>query len=190
MPAQTAKTKKKKLFHFLLTPALGAALALPFLAALSCPAHGADKAPVQNTALQKTGQGQLQNTPQPQKNPEDETYTYQSGGRRDPFLSLIYTAQQAQKKKSVLGRPPLEQYAVSDFMLEAVVTRAGLPSYALVRLPNGKDYILNVGAKVGINGGRVTKIGRDYIVVRETTADFKGRRSAHKIILKLRKQEE
>ena len=176
MPVLTAKTRK--LSHFLITAAFSAAFAL------SCPAYGADKAPVQNTP-----QGQIQNTPQ-QQNPEDETYKYQSSGRRDPFLSLIYTAKQAQKKKSVLGRPPLEQYAVSDFTLEAVVTRAGLPSYALVKLPNGKDYILNIGEKAGINGGTVTKIGPDYIAVRETTTDFSGRRSAHTIILKLRKQEE
>lgn len=167
---------------------------LPVIAslALSSPACGADKAPLHQAAAgQKTpaAQGTIQGQKQAQ-NPEDETYTYQSGGRRDPFLSLVYTAQQAQKKKVIMGRPPLEQYAVSDFSLEAIVTRQGSHSYALVRLPNGKDYILGKGETVGINRGKVTEIGSDYIAVREITTDFRGNRTAHTIILKLRKQEE
>ena len=176
MERRTAKTKSKK-----------ALLVLPLIAvslAFFRPAYPADKTappPQQTTQNSKNPQAQ---------NPEDEAYTYRSGGRRDPFLSLVYVAQQAQKKKSVAGQPPLEQYAVSDFILEAIVTRSGAPSYALVRLPNGKDYILNMGEKVGLNGGEVTKIGSDYVAVREVTTDFMGRRTAHTIILKLRKQEE
>ncbi len=173
MKGLTAKTKR-------------ALFILPLIAgilSLSCPAYPADKAAA---APQKPA---AQGNPQ-QQGPEDEAYTYQSGGRRDPFLSLVYVAQQAQKKKSVLGQPPLEQYAVSEFVLEAIVTRSGAPSYALVRLPNGKDYILSRGKKVGLNGGEVTKIGSDYVAVREVTTDFRGRRTVHTIILKLRKQEE
>lgn len=153
-------------------------------AAICCPSWAASASVQQTAAGQKTAvtQGQAQK-------PEDETYNYQSGGRRDPFLSLVYSAQQAEKKKRAVGRPPLEQYEVSEFQLEAIVTGKGLPSYALVKLPNGKDYVLKEGETAGVNEGKVIQIAPDHIVVRETTTDLRGKRASHNIILKLRKQE-
>lgn len=122
--------------------------------------------------------------------PEDEVYTYQSSGRRDPFLSLIYEAEAARKKQKNQMRIPIEQYDVDQMALEAIVTGNGIPSYALVRLPNGKHYTLREGSVAGANRGKVVQIAPDHIVVRETVRDLTGRMNIHNVILKLRTEEE
>ena len=123
------------------------------------------------------------------QNPGNEAYSYHSAGRRDPFLSLIYTAKEAQKKQKSRVRVPIEQYELDQMSLEAIVTGKGIPSYALVKLPNGKHYTLSVGSTVGANRGKVVEIAPDHIVVRETVKDLTGRTSTHETILKLRKEE-
>ncbi len=122
--------------------------------------------------------------------PGDEAYTYQSAGRRDPFLSLIYVAKEARKKEKSRLRIPLEQYPVDQMVIEAIITGPGIPSYALVRLPNGKHYNLRIGTVAGVNRGRVIRITPGRVVVRETVTDLTGKKSTHEITLKLRKEEE
>ncbi|MDA8388324.1 MAG: pilus assembly protein PilP [Nitrospiraceae bacterium] len=116
----------------------------------------------------------------------NQSHAYRSAGRRDPFLSLIYAAVRA--KEEMKGRMliPLEQYEVNQMTLVAVIMGPGIPSYALVRLPDGKHYSLRYGSVVGINKGKVVKITPDHIVVQETVTDFMGRKNTRETVLKLR----
>ncbi len=175
-------------------PAILLALAAACPQAAAAQAGPAMAAPGAPSVRVQTGKAQpnqvpgqaVVNTPKP----EDEVYTYQSAGRRDPFLPLIYTAKQAQEKQKSQLRIPLEQYEVSKMIIEAIVTGPGIPSYALVRLPNGKHYTLVKGSVAGVNKGRVVEITPDDVVVRETVTDLTGKKSTHETILKLRKEEE
>lgn len=117
-------------------------------------------------------------------------HPYQSAGRRDPFLSLVYEAIQARKASRGLSLMPLERYGLSQIALVAIVSGPGIPSYALVGLPNGKHYVLKCGSVVGTNKGRVISIAPDHLVVRETVTDLTGRKITRETVLKLRVQEE
>lgn len=117
-------------------------------------------------------------------------HPYQSTGRRDPFLSLVYQAIQARKARRGHALMPLERYSISQMTLVAIVSGPGIPSYALVGLPDGKHYILRCGSVAGINKGRVVSIAPDHLVVRETVTGLTGKKITRETVLKLRVQEE
>lgn len=120
--------------------------------------------------------------------PEDQSFTYDPSGRRDPFLSLVYVQKQALlNKKKKLG-VPLEEYDLSQFQLLAVVISGH--RYAMVKLPNGKYYDLRIGMAAGVNGGHVVSIARDSVTIVESVADFKGVKHNNAVTLRLRKEEE
>jgi len=123
--------------------------------------------------------------------PEEETYSYESSTRRDPFYSLISAAKLAEKKKRRTGSP-LEEYDLNEIKLVAIVADASkdLNKYALVKLPSGKHYTLKEGTPIGVRSGKIVKISPDAIVIQEVATDFRGRQYPKVVTLKLREQEE
>lgn len=117
-----------------------------------------------------------------------ERYDYSSGGRRDPFLSIIESAKKAREKKRPKGLVPLEDYDLSQVNLIAIVWDEEMYR-ALVGLPNGKYYTLREGTSVGLHGGKVVRIARDRLVVREYIRDYKGNLRPEDTVLRLRKEE-
>ncbi|MFO0751765.1 MAG: pilus assembly protein PilP [Thermodesulfovibrionales bacterium] len=112
-------------------------------------------------------------------------YDYSAKDRRDPFVPLIRKAEQ--EKKRVLA--PMERYASEEVKLVAVLW-SGKGYYALITLPDGKSYTLREGTKLGPNGGKVLRISRDSVVIREQIKDYRGAVSPRDITLKLRREEE
>jgi len=94
------------------------------------------------------------------------------GKYRNPFQSYI-----ALSKGKAADRPrrgPLECCELSQFRLLAVV--AGKESsYALVRAPDNKSYVIRRGDAVGLKGGRVVRIYRGGLTVREYIRDEDGK---------------
>lgn len=117
----------------------------------------------------------------------DEQYTYESKGRRDPFLSLVTITKQKPIKKK--GASPFESYDVNEIKLLAIAWDEN-KHYALIMLPNGKAYTITEGMTLGLEGGKVTKINKDSVVVREYIKDYKGDLKPRDSILKLHKGEE
>ncbi|MEW5744810.1 MAG: pilus assembly protein PilP [Nitrospirota bacterium] len=126
--------------------------------------------------------------PVPDKEPEKETaaaYEYTALGRRDPFTPLVVKADTDKKK----GVPPIENYEVSEFKLIAVLWgRDGY--YAVITLPDGKSYTIREGMRLGLHKGKVFRILRDTVVIREQVRDYSGVVSAKDTVLKLRREEE
>lgn len=117
----------------------------------------------------------------------DAQYTYESKGRRDPFLSLVTITKQKPIKKK--GASPFESYDVNEIKLLAIAWDEK-KHYALIMLPNGKAYTITEGMTLGLEGGKVTKINKDSVVVREYIKDYKGDLKPRDSILKLHKGEE
>jgi Tfp pilus assembly protein PilP len=119
-------------------------------------------------------------------------YTYKSGERRDPFLSIIEAtrAQREAKKKGTKGQQqqPLENYNLTQIRLIAIVWNKNV-SIAQVGLPDNKFYTIKLGTSVGIHGGKVHEIKENAIVIREYKPDFKGILKAEDTVLSLRKEE-
>ncbi|MCG2710227.1 MAG: pilus assembly protein PilP, partial [Thermodesulfovibrionales bacterium] len=116
---------------------------------------------------------------------EEETYTYEKKGKRDPFVSLVVTATEKPKK----GHAPLENYDVSVIKILGIVwTDKG--NFATAVLPDGKAYTLRESMTIGIHEGKIQKINKDHIVIIERIKDYKGQLKSKETILKLREGEE
>jgi Tfp pilus assembly protein PilP len=67
-----------------------------------------------------------------------EAVAYDSEGRRDPFLSILESAKQAEKETDEEeGKLPIENYDISNFNLIAIVWEE-TQHMALVGLPDDK----------------------------------------------------
>ncbi|MBZ0157246.1 MAG: pilus assembly protein PilP [Alphaproteobacteria bacterium] len=112
-------------------------------------------------------------------------YDYNAKGRRDPFTPLIKKTEQENKR--ILT--PIERYTTDEVKLVAVLW-TGKGYYAVVTLPDGKSYTLREGTKLGPHGGKVLRISRDSMVIREQIKDYRGTVSPKDTTLKLRREEE
>jgi len=120
-----------------------------------------------------------------EKTVSPNSYEYNAKGRRDPFATLIVKAEPERKKSSV----PLENYGVNEFKLTAVLwSKSGL--YALVASPDGKNFSLGEGSTIGLHGGKVDKIMKDSVIIKEFLKDYRGNVKPNYTVLKLHREEE
>lgn len=114
---------------------------------------------------------------------EEEIYLYDKTGKRDPFVSLI------KKEEVVPGDTPLESYDVSAVRILGIVwNQKG--HFAEVILPDGKAYTVKEGMPIGVHKGKVQRITKSSIIVKENVKDYKGEIKSKETILKLREEEE
>ena len=130
---------------------------------------------------------QEQITPEKTKKVEHETINYDAKGKRDPFLSLVEITKQKPTRKR--GASPFESYDIDEIRLLAIASdKDGY--YALIRLPNKKNYTITKGMTLGLQGGKVIQITPDSVVIREYIKDYRGNMKPRDAILKLHKGEE
>ena len=158
-----------------------------FLPAAACKKK---KAPEKNRRpkrwhLQKSSQKQRKPSKRQPVIPEE--YKYDAKGRRDPFLSLVAVTKQKQIKKK--GASPFESYDIIEIKLLAIAWDKN-KYFALIRLPDKKTYTITEGMSLGLEGGKVEKIAKDSVVIREYIKDYRGDIKPRDTILKLHKGEE
>jgi type IV pilus biogenesis protein PilP len=117
---------------------------------------------------------------------EPEEYKYSAGGKRDPFLSLIVITKEKPTKKK--GATPFESYSLDEIRLLAIAS-SNNKNYALIQLPNGKTYTITRGMTLGMQGGKVEKISKGSVWIREYIKDYRGELKPRDTILKLHKGE-
>lgn len=117
--------------------------------------------------------------------PQQEEFTYNPSGRRDPFRSLIVTG----GKRNVDLLPPLQRREVSELKFVAVVW-GQLGTYGMLEMPDGKGYAVRIGTRVGPNRGVVKRITAKDLTVVEQYVDFFGETRTRDIVLDLRTREE
>lgn len=120
-----------------------------------------------------------------EKKPEP-AYSYNPGGRRDPFMPLIIKQAEKAKEKSVAGRPPLERYDIKEFKLTGILW-GGFGFNAMLEAPDGKGYFIRVGSVIGPNRGVVKRITQDSIVIEEKFKSYTGEAQAREIVVRLRR---
>ena len=142
--------------------ALGAALA--FLAAC-----GAPPPPPRRAAP----------APAPVKVIEDDTdkpkapvniYVYSPIGKRDPFANVFANKDVTPIKAGGHRAGPLEKYSLDSLRLSLTVTGTANP-LAMVEDPENRGWPVRLGDFIGTNGGKVTGIHRDEVIVTETITD-------------------
>jgi len=113
---------------------------------------------------------------------------YSSQGRIDPFVPLIKDQASMKKKiKKRIPRTPLERMALSQMKLVAIIRGQGRTTKALVEEATGKGYIVSSGTYIGLNGGRITTILKDRLLIEEEVENVLGKIVKQKRELKLRK---
>jgi len=116
-----------------------------------------------------------------------EEYKYDARGRRDPFLSPVVVTKEKQIKRK--GASPFESYDIAEIQLLAIAWDKN-KHFALIRLPDKKTYTITEGMSLGLEGGKVEKITRDSLVIRENIKNYRGDIQPRDTILKLHKGEE
>lgn len=114
---------------------------------------------------------------EPQKDKASETtvaavtysYNYNPVGKRDPFRSPIEDLKVDTRQVDDPGKgcnEPLCQWDIDQLKLVAVVTGDANPM-AMVEDPMGRGHIVRRNTKMGRQGGKVTQILRDEVIVTE-----------------------
>ncbi|MEW6214953.1 MAG: pilus assembly protein PilP [Nitrospirota bacterium] len=124
--------------------------------------------------------------PEETKKVEQEVYAYDAKGRRDPFLPLVTVLKQKPTVKK--GASPVESYGIDVIELIAIAWDKE-KYYALIMLPDKKSYTITEGATLGLHDGKVQKITKDMVVIREYIKDYRGDVKPRDSVLKLRKEE-
>ena len=117
----------------------------------------------------------------PKPSPEDDLklqapaniYVYSPIGKRDPFENQAVRQMgfgRAANKNPGRVKTPLEKWALDQLKLSMTVTGTATPM-AMVEDPDHRGWPVHIGDFIGQNGGKVTGIHRDDIVVTETITD-------------------
>lgn len=105
-----------------------------------------------------------------EKTPPSKTYAYDPKGKIDPFLPWTAGAEDASgsgnQVKRRIPRTPLEKVDLSQLKLVGVILSAS-GNKALVEETTGKGFVITQGTYIGINGGKVSKILKDKVIVEE-----------------------
>jgi type IV pilus assembly protein PilP len=98
-------------------------------------------------------------------------YVYSPIGKRDPFQNTTIVAR-GTAPVEVRGRAktPLEKWPLDQLKLSLTMTGTASPM-AMVEDPDHRGWPVHLGDFVGQNGGKVTGIHRDDVVVTETITD-------------------
>ena len=100
-----------------------------------------------------------------------DLFTYSPLGQRDPFESLL--KKEEESRQANVPRTPLEKFELSQFRIQAILIGKGAPR-AMVSAPDGKNYILKPGLKIGKHNGVIKDINKSAVVVEESTFDLAG----------------
>ena len=127
------------------------------------------------------GGGQAANAQRQIYAPEDEAtpeeavvaveFRYDAVDLKDPFRS--YVRRNQVDPEDVL-RSPLERFDLSQLVVTGIIWGSKKPR-ALIEDPTGKGYIVDEGAGIGKNKGRIVGIGDNRVVVKETYVDFQNK---------------
>jgi type IV pilus assembly protein PilP len=98
-------------------------------------------------------------------------YVYSPIGKRDPFQNTTKVARGISHIED-RGRPktPLEKWPLDQLKLSLTMTGTATP-LAMVEDPEHRGWPVHLGDFLGQNGGKVTGIHRDELVVTETITD-------------------
>jgi type IV pilus assembly protein PilP len=99
-------------------------------------------------------------------------YVYSPIGKRDPFQNQSVVQQGFGRSSANPGRvkTPLEKWPLDQLKLSLTVTGTATPM-AMVEDPERRGWPVRIGDFIGQNGGKVTGIHRDEIVITETITD-------------------
>lgn len=109
-------------------------------------------------------------------------YSYNALGKRDPFrnMSAETVVDNAGPKLDIECNEPLCHFEIDDLKVVAVISGDANP-LAMLEDPSHVGHIVHRNTKVGKQGGKVTAIERDCLVVTSYIAGADGKAQANKV---------
>lgn len=121
---------------------------------------------------------------------DEEAYTYEAAGRRDPFRPLITVRKPtAPVDEANMTCPPLQDFELASLRLVAIVW-GELGRKAMVKAPNGRGYAITEEMLVGRSCARVQRIETHAVIVEEARRDADGNVLKEEVVIRLREEEE
>ncbi len=114
-------------------------------------------------------------------------YSYNPIGKRDPFKSYLELEEenrQVMDKGNERRKSPLEKYTFDQLRLTAIISGTSRP-LAMVEDPTNQGWTVHVGTRIGNNGGKVSAITRNGIIITEEYRDAAGRKRKNKVTLSM-----
>ncbi len=163
---------------------LGCALGLLALAA-AC--GGTSSAPP--PAAQAGAKAAVAKPPPPQEAvaPGAPVYVYNPVGKRDPFRSPESEPAAQAALANTACTEPLCRFDLDQLTLVAVVSGDANP-LAMVQDPQGRGYFVRRNTRVGRQGGKVTQIMSDAVVVTEYFTTPDGKTTANPVTLAIKSE--
>jgi type IV pilus assembly protein PilP len=97
-------------------------------------------------------------------------YIYSPIGKRDPFQNMTLSQGITHLDQKGRAKTPLEKWPIEQLKLSLTMTGTANPM-AMVEDPEKRGWAVHLGDFIGQNGGKVTSIHRDEVVVTETITD-------------------
>jgi type IV pilus assembly protein PilP len=119
--------------------------------------------------------------------PPAPTYVYNPVGKRDPFRSPDAEPATQAALASASCNEPLCRFDVDQLTLVAVVTGDANP-LAMVQDPAGRGYFVRRNTRVGRQGGKVTQIMSDAVVITEYFTTPDGKTTANPVTLAIKSE--
>lgn len=110
---------------------------------------------------------------------------YNPAGRRDPFRPFILDLRPEPRTQQMT---PLQRFEVGQLTVSATVWEIS-PPRALLEDGTGMGYIVTLGTPIGRNGGIITAIEPERVVVEERVLDFYGKEQVNRIVMETPKEE-
>lgn len=104
-------------------------------------------------------------------------------GWRNPFKPFITKVVEKNEDES-RPKSPLEKYNVNELKLIAIIWGIKRPT-AMIEDPDGIGYVIKKGTLVGDRKGKVVKISKDKVIVKERFRDLLGNSQVEEVALKL-----
>jgi len=115
---------------------------------------------------------------------KEADYFYDPTNKIDPFKSFISIKDEIEGEAEEEPRTYLETLDISQLTVSAIVL-SGKDSWALIRDSKGDGHVIKVGTPIGKNRGKVARITKNEIIVREQYKNIKGKIITRDISIKL-----
>ena len=112
-------------------------------------------------------------------------YVYNPIGKRDPFRSPDLDLARASAVNNSACNEPLCKFDLDQLTLVGVVSGDSDP-VAMVQDPQGRGYILHRNTRIGRQGGKVSQILRDSVIVTEYFTAPDGKSNANQLTLAIK----
>lgn len=115
---------------------------------------------------------------------EKVVYFYDPTNKIDPFKSFISIKEELGEETEEEPRTYLETLDISQLTVSAIVL-SGKGNWALIRDSKGDGHIIKIGIPIGKSRGKVIRISKNEVTIREFYKDIKGKKIIRDVSMKL-----